>query len=561
MFKKIKTRIIILMLIIALLPLLVIGFVSCRTMILMKQSITEVSEQMGTTAANSTANAIRTKIRHHNLAIAKLTAELFDERYSTTGRDISAFSDIIGETADADAATFLLGKDGNLIYDTTGTYVSGQINYNEGGPGERFIARCIATNTAGSDIITYHGQLVYFAYAPCKSGDYSVGVFISAELAENEAAVVSDGVLTLNNVINAEVSRNLTLGLTITFITVAVAAVAIIIMASRFSRNVTKPIEQLTNEVSRIGNDYSVESHIDIRTGDELEALSDSFNLMIERIRGYIDELEKSTAEKERARAELSVVKDIRDTAFPHIAPGYLERSEIDIYGTTKENDGTGSAFYNYFPIADDKIVIIASEVSGTGIAAAVMMLIAKTLMEQAARNGKTLEEIFYTVNHILYEKRKTEHSIRAFMGYLNLKDGELNYIAAGLNPPFIKSFDKKWEKMPIKTGIALALKEGVQYVSETRKLGWHDRVFIYSNSVARVTSETGEIFSEEKLCETLNRYAEMDIQEICDNVYNDIYDFSGGKLRSDISMLIYEYIGKSIIENFDDTDKPHNKK
>jgi sigma-B regulation protein RsbU (phosphoserine phosphatase) len=526
-------------------------------MILMKQSITEVSEQMGNTAANSTGNAIRTKIRHHNLAIAKLTAELFDERYSAIGKDISAFSDIIGESVDEDAKTFLLGKDGNLIYDTTGAYVSGQINYNEGGPGERFIARCIATDTAGSEIITYHGELIYFAYAPCKSGDYSVGVFISAELAENEAAVVSDGVLILNNVINDEVSRNLTLGLSITFFTVAVAAVAILIMAARFSRNITKPIEQLTNEVSKVGNDYSVDTHIDIRTGDELEALADSFNLMIERIRGFIGELEKQAAEKERARAELSAVKDIRDTAFPHIAPGYLERPEIDIYGTTKENEGKSSAFYNYFPINDDTIVIIASEVSGSGIAAAVMMLIAKTLMEQSARNGKTLEEIFYNVNHILYEKRKTEHSIRAFMGYLNLKNGELNYIDAGLNPPFIKSFDKKWEQMPIKEGISLALKEGVHYVSETRKLGWHDRIFIYSNSVLNAAAESGEVFSKEKLCETLNRYAEMDIQEICDNVYNDIYDFTGGKLRADISMLIYEYIGKSIIDNMDEPETP----
>jgi sigma-B regulation protein RsbU (phosphoserine phosphatase) len=525
-------------------------------MILMKQSITVVSEQMGNTAANSTGNAIRGKIKSHNLSVAKLTAELVDERLTANGNDITALSDLIGETVNDAARTFLLDDDGNLIYDVNGAYVSGQItNYNEGGPGERYIARCIATEAAGTEIITYHGELTYFAYAPCSVEDFSVGVLTSAVSAENEAAVVSDSVLLLNNAIGNEVSRNLTFGLSIIIITVAVAAVAILIMAARFSRNITKPIEQLTKKVSTIGSDYNDESQITIRTGDELEALADSFNLMTQRLRGFITELEKQAAEKERVRAELSVVKDIRDTAFPHIAPGYLERSEIDIYGTTKDIDGTSSAFYNYFPVGDDKITIIAAEVSGSGIAAAVMMLIAKTLMEQAARNGKSLEEIFYNVNHILYEKRKTEHSIRAFMGYLNLKNGELNCIAAGLNPPFIKSFDKRWEKMSIKTGISLALKKDVQYVSETRKLGWHDRVFIYSNSVMNVVSETGETYSEERLCETLNRHADMDIQEICDKVYSDIYEFTGEKLNADISMLISEYIGRSITEITDESD------
>ncbi|MDR0987788.1 MAG: SpoIIE family protein phosphatase [Ruminococcus sp.] len=545
MFHKIKTRIIVLMLIIAFLPLAVIGIVSCRTMILMKQSINEVSEQMGITAANSTGNAIRTKIRSHSLSIAKLTADLVDERLALSGNDVTALSDLIGDSVEENAKTFLLDKDGNLIYDVTGAYVDGQVNYNEGGPGERYIARSMAIGNAGTEIITYHEELTYFAYAPCIGSEFSVGVLISAETAEHEVAVLSDSVLVLNNAIGAEVTRNLTLGLTITIITVSVAAVAVLIMAVRFSRNITKPIEKLTKKVSTIGNDYSDESPILIRTGDELEELADSFNLMTERLRSYMAELEKQAAEKERVRAELLVVKDIRDTAFPHIAPDYLDRPEIDIYGTTKDNDGSNNAFYNYFPISSDTIVIVEAEVSGSGIAAAVMMLIAKTLMEQGARNGKSLEEIFYTVNQILYEKRKTEHSISAFMGYINLKEGELNYITAGLHSPFIKSFGKPWESAPFISGIPLALKKDVHYTSDTRKLDWHDRIFIYTNSLITASSESGETYSKERLCETLNLHKDKDIQEICDNIYSDLQSFIGDKPRADITMLISEYIGK----------------
>ncbi|MDR0974249.1 MAG: SpoIIE family protein phosphatase [Ruminococcus sp.] len=546
MFHKIKTRIIVLMLIISVLPLLVVGVVSWRTMTLMKQSITSVSEQMGSTAANSSTNTIRSDIRAYNLAVAKLTAQLVTMKYNTNGNDIADLADVIGDSVDEGTRTFLVNRDGNLIYDKEGNYVNGEMNFNDmGGPGEKFIARSAATVNSGSEIITYHGERIYFAYAPCGDMDYSVGVLTPVEGAERDAVALRDSLIVLNNAINAEVNRNFTYGLTITFIAVAVAAFDIIIMATRFSKNITKPIEQLTEEVSKIGNDYTISSQINIRTGDELEALADSYNLMTERLRGFISELEKSTADKERARAELSVVKDIRDTAFPHIVPGYLERTEIDIYGTTKDVAGTNSAFYNYFPSADDRIVIIASEVSGSGIAAAVMMLIAKTLMEQGARNGKTLEEIFYTVNNILFEKRKTEHSVRAFLGYLDLKNGELNYITAGLHSPFIKTFDKKWEQMPIKPNNSLALADSVRYESETRKLNWHDRIFIYSDSVLKMLSESGDVYSKDNLCEALNRSADMDIQEICDNVYNDISAFTDGKIDADVSMLIAEYIGK----------------
>jgi sigma-B regulation protein RsbU (phosphoserine phosphatase) len=533
------------MLIISLLPLFVTGFVSYYSLTTMRDSITEISEQMGIIAAGSSGNAIRTHIRENNISIARLRAKLVDERLLHNDGDIESVADIIRDTINPNTNVFLLGDDGSLLIDSDGNFINGAENYNDSEDlGKRFIARAIANDDTYSVDISVNGEPVYFAYSECKEIPASVVVIIPEVIADEDVNAITESVIVLNHRVTEEVQSTLLFALTVLMGTVVFAALAAMIIALIFAKNITVPIEKLTEEVSKIGSDESLSMQIDIRTGDEVEALADSFNLMTERLHGFIQQLEKQTAEKERASAELSLVKKLQDMAFPHIAPGYLDRQEIDIYGTKKENSGQGSAFYNYFPINSDVIAVIFAEVSGKGITAAVKMLVAKTLLEQEARSGKPLDEIFFNVNNILYENEKTELNISAFMGYINLTDGTFDYITAGIKAPFVRRMGKNFEMLECKENITLAVHGNIRFFANSSTLAHGDKVFIYSNEAQTAKNVSGEIFGQKRLFDSLNAYGNDDIQEICDKVYIDICNFADEGLEEDIMMIAAEFTG-----------------
>ena len=58
-----------------------------------------------------------------------------------------------------------------------------------------------------------------------------------------------------------------------------------------------------------------------IATGDEFEDLAHSFNTMAADLKDHIDELQRTTAEKERYAKELEIAKGIQQSFLPDAAP------------------------------------------------------------------------------------------------------------------------------------------------------------------------------------------------------------------------------------------------
>ena len=77
------------------------------------------------------------------------------------------------------------------------------------------------------------------------------------------------------------------------------------------------------------GEERSAISKLNIRTGDEIQALSEAIKTMELEINEYIQDLTAVTAEKERIGAELNVATQIQADMLPRIFPAFPERKEI----------------------------------------------------------------------------------------------------------------------------------------------------------------------------------------------------------------------------------------
>ena len=69
---------------------------------------------------------------------------------------------------------------------------------------------------------------------------------------------------------------------------------------------------QIVAVFRRTAAGHHLEHRVDIRTGDEFEDLATSFNTMSADLRKNIDDLQRTTAEKERYSKELEIAKEIQ---------------------------------------------------------------------------------------------------------------------------------------------------------------------------------------------------------------------------------------------------------
>jgi sigma-B regulation protein RsbU (phosphoserine phosphatase) len=321
---------------------------------------------------------------------------------------------------------------------------------------------------------------------------------------------------------------------------IAALLVAGSIITSRYiSLRITRPITRLSADVDRMATG-TLDYRSDITTGDEIEALSHSFENMTRQLKGYIAEINQATAEKERISTELNVAANIQAAMLPNTFPPFPGRDEFDIFATMQPAREVGGDFYDFFFIDERRLAVVIADVSGKGIPAALFMVVAKTLIKSSAQMGTRPAEVFEAVNDLLAENNDAGMFVTAFMGYLDVESGMLTCVNAGHNPPCLGCGGGGFAPLAVKPGFVLGGFSGMRYKEHTFVLKPGATLFLYTDGVTEATSPALELFSEKRLVATLNRLKDVSINDLVRGLVDDIEDFSmGAEQADDITMLV----------------------
>ena len=327
-------------------------------------------------------------------------------------------------------------------------------------------------------------------------------------------------------------------------ISFAIIGVTIIVYIFFVRKMVTKPVGELTAFTKEITKTSKFENQrIEIKTGDEIQSLSESFNFMLAELENYIANLSKVTAEKERIGAELDIAKHIQASMLPCIFPAFPERKEFDIYATMEPAKEVGGDFYDFFMVDDTHLAIVMADVSGKGVPAALFMVIGKTLIKDHTSPGRDLGKVFTEVNRLLCESNSEELFITAFEGVLDLVTGEFVYVNAGHEMPFICKAGGDFEPYKIRAAFVLAGMEGMKYRAGSMMLEPGDKIFQYTDGVTEATNLQNELYGMDRLGAILNKVKNGTPNDILPAVKKDIDEFVGGADQfDDITMLCLEY-------------------
>ena len=299
------------------------------------------------------------------------------------------------------------------------------------------------------------------------------------------------------------------------------------------------------------GEERSAISKLNIRTGDEIQALSEAIKTMELEINEYIQDLTAVTAEKERIGAELNVATQIQADMLPRIFPAFPEREEFDVYATMNPAKEVGGDFYDFFLVDDDHLAVVIADVSGKGVPAALFMVIAKTLIKNHAQNQEAPGTVFTQTNEQLCEGNDAGLFVTGWMGVLEISTGKFVYVNAGHNPPLLKRAGGTFEWLKSRPGFVLAGMEGVRYRENTLQLEPGDRLYLYTDGVTEATNSHEELFGDERLQNALNEYMDLPVEQFLPKIKECIDAFVGDADQfDDITMLALDYQSKGETEH-----------
>jgi sigma-B regulation protein RsbU (phosphoserine phosphatase) len=147
---------------------------------------------------------------------------------------------------------------------------------------------------------------------------------------------------------------------------------------------------------------------------------------------------------QERDRRELELAADMQQMLIPRDLPSEGRMQAAAWYLPHRQ---VGGDYYDAIRTGPDEYVVCVADVSGKGIAAALLMSnFQATLraMLQRARIG--LPALVRELNANVLERARGERFITLFIGRADLKAGTMEYVNAGHNPPMLLLNEKVGE-------------------------------------------------------------------------------------------------------------------
>ena len=273
---------------------------------------------------------------------------------------------------------------------------------------------------------------------------------------------------------------------------------------------------------------------VDVRSNQEFSSLSDDINSTVSTLKRYIAEAAA------RIDKELEYAKQIQLSALPTNFP---EGEDYNIYAQMIAAKEVGGDFYDFYKLNDTTVAILAADVSGKGIPAAMFMMTAKTIIKDLAESGMSVNEIFTRANEKLCENNESGMFVTAWMGILDLTTGKMQFANAGHNPPLLKRANGAFEYLKTRAGFVLAGMEGVRYRVGELTLSPGDRLFLYTDGVPEATNTENKLYGEDRLLAFMNQNDSVEATALLPALKNNIDEFVGEAPQfDDITMLMFDY-------------------
>ena len=235
--------------------------------------------------------------------------------------------------------------------------------------------------------------------------------------------------------------------------------------------------------------------------------------------------------QEEALRRELTVAHRVQQGFLP-AAPPKLEAYEFfDFYEPAKE---LGGDYFDYIPLPDGRMVITLADVSGKGVAAALLMAKLSSEMRYCLVREPTPVAAVTRLNDIFCESRWQDRFVTMVLGVLDPIQHEVTIVNAGHMPPLLRrrsgSVELAGESV---SGLPLGVDSGVEYGAAVVSLAPGDSLTMYTDGIPEAMNVAKDMYGSKRLHAQLHATVE-DVKALGHRILEDVRRFVGNQPQSD---------------------------
>ena len=286
----------------------------------------------------------------------------------------------------------------------------------------------------------------------------------------------------------------------------------------------------------------NLNERVDVKVSREFVDLSNGVNATVDSLKQVVDEVRQSV------ERELVLAKKIQEASLPNIENLYSDRDEFDVYAKNRPMRSVGGDMYDFFYLDPENILFYIADVSGHGVPGALIMMKTMALVKNLALSGYPLEKVVALTNASLSENNDSSF-VTGFFCVINLKTGDLTYVNAGHNSPFIRQGSGQFVEFTPEINLILGILPEAEYVSQTIKLNPGDVFVLFTDGITEATTPTmAGCFETDAALNVLNSLpSDATAKESVEALFEAVAKFTNYEEPSDDeTILFFHYLRPS---------------
>jgi sigma-B regulation protein RsbU (phosphoserine phosphatase) len=252
------------------------------------------------------------------------------------------------------------------------------------------------------------------------------------------------------------------------------------------------------------------------------------------------ESIRKEVAQRERLDRELEIARDVQQRLFPQKLPVV---KGLDFAGYCRPAEGVGGDYYDFIHLATGSLGIAVGDVSGKGIAAALMMAsLQASLRGQTIKPCETLSEMIQNINGLVYEASAASRYATFFYAQYEPTTRKLRYVNAGHNAPMLRrAKGDGFEFLRLEEGgTVIGLFPSTPYREAEIELQAGDVLVAFTDGISEAMNHAEEEFDEERLMSAIRKCPTLSAAHISSHILEHVDAFTAGaKQHDDMTIVV----------------------
>lgn len=242
-----------------------------------------------------------------------------------------------------------------------------------------------------------------------------------------------------------------------------------------------------------------------------------------------------------KIRSDLEHARSIQQGLLPH---DLESTSAFSLGARYFSADAVGGDYYDVFSITPEIFGLVVADVSGHGIASALIMSMVKILLKTFAANEQSPQKTLERINQTFISEVKTDNFVTIFYAILNSTNHTISYTSAGHCP--ILLFDRKAKTCSRIKADGLFLGVFPDMMLSECNIEYEPgnvRLLLYTDGIIEAKNSKDEMFGVDNLITSAMDKIDIPPQQAVDLILEDQKKFCGeiSAPDDDITILVID--------------------